>query len=58
MIMFSSLASNLVEVQPVDRNILVIRFDDGYVRNHGYHETGVNDTVLKMNLILKGQSIC
>ncbi|HCU20311.1 MAG: hypothetical protein A2X05_02910 [Bacteroidetes bacterium GWE2_41_25] len=41
------ISSNIVEIQPVDRHILVVRFDDGYVRNHGYHETGVNDTVFR-----------
>ena len=40
----SLISSHLVEVQPVDRTIIVLRFDDGYIRNHGYHETGVNDT--------------
>jgi endoglucanase len=53
LISMAAFPSNLVEVQPVDRNILVVRLDDGYVRNHGYHETGVNDTVFKNELDIK-----
>ena len=44
------ISSNIIEIQFVDRNMLVIHFDDGYIRNHGYHETGINDTVFRKPL--------
>lgn len=40
----TSFASSVAEVLPVTNSILMIRFDDGYMRLHGYHETGANDT--------------
>jgi endoglucanase len=43
-------SSNIVDIQPIDRHILVVKFDDGYVRYHGYHETGANDTVFRKPL--------
>ena len=48
-----SFSSNILEVQAIDSHILVIHFDDGYIRYHGYHETGQNDSIFQSPLDLK-----
>mgnify|MGYP001085748608 CR=1 FL=1 len=35
--------ADLVEVSPVTNKILVLVFDDGYIKQHGYHESGSDD---------------
>jgi len=35
--------ADLVNVSPVTSRILVLVFDDGYIRQHGYHESGNDD---------------
>jgi len=49
-------SSNLIDVRFIDKNILVVHFDDGYMRLHGYHETGVNDTAFQVPLDVKKAS--
>lgn len=38
-----SQASDLVEVLPLTDQILMLHFDDGYIRHHGYNGTGEDD---------------
>jgi hypothetical protein len=46
-------ASDIISVKPIDKNMLVVHFDDGYMRLHGYHETGVHDTAFQVPLDVK-----
>lgn len=48
--------SQLVSIRPVDHNLIMLHYDDGYVRYHGYHETGENDTVYQQPLDLESAS--
>lgn len=50
-------ASNLTDARPLTSKIVVLHFDDGYVRHHGYHETSEADTTVRdtLDLTLVGQ---
>jgi hypothetical protein len=43
-------ASDLVEVSPLTNRVLMLKFDDGYVRYHGYHETSNQDAAVNSPL--------
>jgi hypothetical protein len=33
-------ASDLTDILPITDNIIMLRFDDGYIKHYGYHQTG------------------
>lgn len=47
-----SSASDLIEVLPVTDQILMLQFDDGYIQQHGYHQSGDADVTYNWPLNL------
>jgi hypothetical protein len=40
---FVSYSADWIEVSPVTGKIIMLKFDDGYIEKHGYHESGNQD---------------
>lgn len=53
----SSHASDLVEVLPLTDQILMLHFDDGYIRHHGYNEKDEQDITFNFPLDINQASL-
>ena len=54
---FEAMASNLTDARPLTSSIIVLHFDDGYIRHHGYHESSEADATVNdpLDLTFAGQ---